>query len=97
MSKEMSFGERMMEERKKKGISSRQLAEMIGASNAHIIRVEYGQRSTVSLNYMLKMSEISGIPLQEIIKLSIGDIVSIESDPETLLKMQNMVSENDNQ
>lgn len=64
----MSFGQFLKEERKKRGMSQRLLAELIGSSNTEISRIEQEIRQKPSPIMLKKLSEVMEIPLDIIMR-----------------------------
>ncbi len=64
----MSFGQYLREERKKRGMSQRLLAQLINSSNTEISRIEQEIRQKPSPVMLKKISEVMDIPLDEIMR-----------------------------
>lgn len=65
------FANRIVELRKQKGLSQKELGDMLGVSNKAVSKWENGE-SMPKLSTMLKLAEIMGIDGNEIIGLQPG-------------------------
>ena len=65
------FANRIVELRKQKGLSQKELGDMLGVSNKAVSKWENGE-SMPKLSTMLKLAEIKGIDGNELIGLQPG-------------------------
>ena len=70
------FANRIVELRKQKGLSQKELGDMLGVSNKAVSKWENGE-SMPKLSTMLKLAEIMGIDGNELIGLQPGDRKSV--------------------
>lgn len=59
--------------RTKKGYSLREMFELTGISASYLNRIELGQRENPSMNIVITLSKKLGIPMVELLKLSMFD------------------------
>ena len=63
----MTFGEEVMLQRKRTGLSQTELAERVGISRNYVSLIERGRLETVTLGVLMRLCDVLDIPREHLI------------------------------
>lgn len=73
------LGNRIRAERQNKKWTIKELSSMVGVSTTHLTRLELGQRRVDSMALLTAFSDVLGIPMEELLRLSGQDLKNDDS------------------
>ncbi|MCM1508638.1 MAG: helix-turn-helix transcriptional regulator [Ruminococcus flavefaciens] len=73
------LGQHIRELRKERGLTIKELSEIVGCSTTHITRIELGQRRIDSMSLMIAFSHALNVPTEELLSISGQSIQQSES------------------
>lgn len=83
----MGFKEKIAKLRKERGLSIKQLAELVGVNSSQIVRYESGKNEP-TLSVIKNMAKILGVSADELIFNNKDGVAASKLDPELLRKFQ---------